>query len=209
MTSTRAFAATALSVAAALASLAAAPAAQAAACTATAGSFIGAASTDDVTLGGIDSSQCVISGVNPAQGPNGNTAGFDAAFGDAWSLLSKGPGSATIGGVTFTLGFSQGSGTWSLTTDQAATFDLVFALHASDHSGAFLFDNEKTFAGVTQNGSWSIQWLNNGGQVPGFSNINFFIRDVALSVPEPATYAMLFAGLVAGGFIAARRRAAR
>ncbi|HZT56051.1 MAG TPA: hypothetical protein VFA35_07490, partial [Burkholderiaceae bacterium] len=184
-TSTRTLVTTGLTLAGALAAAGAPSSAWAAACSATAGqtSFIANASTDDVTLGGIDSTQCVISGVNPAQGPDGNTSGFDAAFGDSWSLLSKGPGTATIGGVTFTLGFSQAAGTWSLTTDQAATFDLVFAMHASDHSGAFLFDNEKTFAGVTQNGSWSIQWLNNGGQTPGFSNVNFFVRDVGTTSP--------------------------
>jgi hypothetical protein len=186
--------------------------AQAAACSATSGqaSFIGSATTADVTLGGLDSSQCIISDVNPAQGLSGNTSGFDGAFGSGWSLLSKGPGSATIDGVNFTLTFTQPtgtSGTWTLTTDQNATFDLVFAMHASDHSGAFLFDDHTSFAATAQNGSWVIQWLNNGGAVPGFSNINFFVRDVVVDpVPEPATYGLLLAGLLAGGFLARRRR---
>jgi hypothetical protein len=185
--------------------------AQAAACTATSGqtSFIAGATTDDVTLGGMDSSQCIISGVNPAQGATGNTSGFDGAFGSGWSLLGKGAGSTTIDGVTFTLGFTQTtdtSGTWTLTTDKNATFDLVFAMHASDHSGAFLFDDHTSFAATAQNGGWVIQWLNNGGAVPGFSNINFFVRDIVAAVPEPATYGLLLAGLVVGGFMARRRR---
>lgn len=186
--------------------------AQAAACTAISGqdSFIGSASTDDVTLGGVDSSQCIISDVNPSQGPNGNTSGFDGAFGSGWSLISKGAGSATVDGVDFTLTFAQTTGTtgtWTLTTDQNATFDLVFAMHASDHSGAFLFDNHASFAGAAQDGSWVIQWLNNGEQVAGFSNVNFFVRDVTVTpVPEPASYALLLAGLVAGGFVTRRRR---
>jgi hypothetical protein len=198
-----------LALAVAVAALTGANAAQAAACTATAGfeSFIGAASTDDVTLGGMDSSMCVISGVNPSQGPNGNTTGFDGSFGSGWTLLSKGAGSATVDGVTFTLGFSQAAGTWSLTTDQNATYDLVFALHASDRSGAFLFDDHTSFASVTQDGTWSIEWLNNGGQVPGFSNINFFVRDVVTPVPEPETYALLLAGLGAISVVVRRRRA--
>lgn len=182
----------------------------AAACTATSGqaSFIGGASTDDVTLGGLDSSQCVISGVNPSQGPTGNASGFDGVFDSGWSLLSKGAGSASVGGVNFTLAFTQTTGTtgtWSLTTDQSASFDLVFAMHASDHSGAFLFDNHTSFASIAQGGSWVIQWLNKGGNVPGFSNVNFFVRDVS-PVPEPASYALLFAGLAAVGTIARRRR---
>lgn len=197
-------------VSAAFAALFGASAAQAAACTATSGqaSFIGTATTADVTLGGLDSSQCVISDVNPSQGPSGNTGGFDGAFGSGWSLIGKGPGSALIDGVNFTLAFTQPTGTtgtWSLTTDRNASFDFVFAMHASDHSGAFLFDNHSSFATVAQNGSWVIRWLNNGGNVPDFSNINFFVRDVVTPVPEPASYALLLAGLMAGGFLVRRR----
>lgn len=197
-----------VAVACAFGAVTASGVAQAAPCSAVAGSetFIGAASTDDVTLGGFDSSACVISGVNPAQGPDGNTSGFDGAFGGGWSLLSKGAGTATIDGVTFTLGFSQAAGTWTLTTDQTATYDLVFAMHASNRSGAFLFDDHTSFAGVLQNGTWAIQWLNNGGQVPGFSNVNFFVRDVVTPVPEPETYALLLAGLAAIGVASRRRR---
>jgi hypothetical protein len=181
--------------------------AQAAACTAVAGSesFIGAASTDDVTLGGLDSSLCIVSGVNPSQGLNGDTSGFDGAFGGGWSLISKGAGSATIAGVNFTLAFSLATGTWTLTTDRTATYDLVFAMHAADKSGAFLFDDHSSFASVAQDGSWRIEWLNNGGQVPGFSNLNFFVRDVVTPVPEPETYALLLAGLAALGVVARRR----
>lgn len=184
-------------------------AAHAAPCTATSGqaSFIGSATTADVTLGGLDSSQCIVSDVNPAQGPSGNTSGFDGAFGSGWSLLSKGPGSATIDGVNFTLAFTQltgTSGTWTLTTDRNATFDLVFAMHASDHSGAFLFDDQPVFASAP--GTWTIEWLNNGQQVPDFSNLTLFARDIATPVPEPETYALFLAGLGAVGFMAKRRR---
>ena len=198
---------------AALGALLAAPvAAQATSCTVASGfdSFIGAATTSDVTLGLHDASACVISGVNPASGPNGDTTGFDADFGGGWTLLGKGAGSASIGGVEYTLTFAQTgptAGTWSLTTDQDARFDLVFAVHAGGESGAFLFDDAATFANVAQTGSWNITWLNGGGNTPAFSNVTFFIRDaVAAAVPEPASYALLLSGLaLVAGFIARRK----
>jgi hypothetical protein len=202
-----------VAVAATLSAMLAAPAAAQTPCTATSGQagFIGGATTSDVTLGGQDSSACVISDVNPATGPTGDTSGFDGSFGADWTLLSKGPGSATIGGIEYTLTFAQTSpttGSWSLTTDQNASFDLVFALHAGGNSGAFLFDDASSFANVAQDGSWNIAWLNGGGNTPAFSNVTFFVRDgVAAAIPEPGSYALLLAGLVLGaGYIARRTR---
>ena len=178
------------------------------------GISVGTASTTDVTFAGMASDQCVISGVNPQQGPNGNTSGFDGTFGTGWSLLGKvtGSGSNTLGGVNFTWGFTQTTGTtgmWSLTADKNTTLDLVFAMHASDHSGAFLFDDHPMVANVVTPGTWSIHWLNNGGQVPDFSNVTLFARDVVMTpVPEPETYALMLAGLGIVGFMAKRRKVA-
>jgi hypothetical protein len=182
----------------------------AAACT---GVSIGTSQTSDVTFAGAASDACVISTVNPQAGPNGDTSGFDGTFGTGWSLLGKvtsPSGSNTLDGVNFTWGFTQTTGTtgtWSLMANQNVTLDLVFAMHASDHSGAFLFDDQSLVASAVTPGTWSIHWLNNGGQVPGFSNLTLFARDVVMTpVPEPETYAMLLAGIVAMGFIARRRR---
>jgi hypothetical protein len=182
----------------------------AAACT---GVNVGTSQTSDVTFAGAASDACVISTVNPQQGPNGNTSGFDGTFGTGWSLLGKvtsASGSSTLDGVDFTWGFTQTTGTtgtWSLMADQNVTLDLVFAMHASDHSGAFLFDNQALVANAVTPGTWSIHWLNNGDQVPDFSNLTLFARDIVTTpVPEPETYAMLLAGFAAMGFIARRRR---
>jgi len=182
----------------------------AAACT---GISLGTSSTNDVTFAGAASDQCVISAVNPQQGPDGNTSGFDSTFGSGWSLLGKvtsGTGSNTLDGVDFTWTFAQltaTTGTWSLVTDVNATFDLVFAMHAANRSGAFLFDDESTFANQVGAGTWIIHWLNNGGNVPDFSNLTLFARDVAVTpVPEPETYALFLAGLAAMSFVARRRR---
>ncbi|CAN5905229.1 hypothetical protein BH11PSE8_BH11PSE8_18350 [soil metagenome] len=190
-------------------------AATAAPCT---GTSVGSASTGDVTLGGFASDQCVISGVNPQQGPSGNTSGFDSAFGGGWTLLGKvdlngvvTAQPASVGGVAFDIDYLQGSGTtgtWSVTTDKAATFDLVFAMHGANRSGAFLFDNEATSANMTADGTWAIRWPNSGGNVPNYSSLTVFVRDVALApVPEPETYALMLAGLGVMGLVARRRRA--
>ena len=84
---------------------------------------------------------------------NGNTSGFAGDFGvGAWSLLGKvttRSGSSVLDGVTFTWDFVQTTGTtgtWTLEADQNVTLDLVFAMHASNRSGAFLFDDQSVFA---------------------------------------------------------------
>jgi hypothetical protein len=183
----------------------------AAACT---GINLGTSQTSDVTFDALASDACVISGVNPQAGPNGDTSGFSGTFGGGWSLLGKvtsSSGSNTLDGVNFTWGFTQTTGTtgtWSLMADQAVTMDLVFAMHASNHSGAFLFDDQPLVADAVTPGTWSIKWLNNGGNVPDFSNLTLFARDVTTPVPEPETYALMLAGIGAMGFVARRRKKA-
>lgn len=176
------------------------------------GSNVGGADTTDVTFAGAASDACVISGVNPQAGPNGNTSGFDGTFGGGWSLLGKvtsSSGSNTLGGVTFTWGFLQTTGTtgtWTLAASQNVTADFVFAMHASNNSGAFLFDDQTVFAETP--GTWKIEWVNNGGRVPNFSNLTLFARDITTPVPEPETYALFLAGLGMMGFMARRRKVA-
>lgn len=174
---------------------------------------VGSSQTSDVTFASIASDACVVANYNAQSGPGGNTSGFDPLpFGSGWSLLAKLPpssGSTTLDGVNFTWGFTgsgTGPGTWTLTADQNVTLDLVFAMHAGGYTGAFLFDDLALSAGT--DGSWEINWLNNGGRNPGYSNLTLFARDITTAVPEPETYALMLAGLGIMGFIAKRRRPA-
>ena len=192
-------------------------AAQAAACTTFgAGIDAGTSSTADVNYNGTDSTACVISGVNPQQGADGNISGFSSSFGSDWDMLAKvdangvvnGGNPIVYNGINFfssITGLPGTSGSWTLSSDQGVTLDLVFAMHASNRSGAFMFDDLALASGG--GGGWAINWLNNGGQVPNYSNLTLFVRDAVVTpVPEPETYALMLAGLAAVGFIARRRK---
>lgn len=199
-----------LSAAAVAAATLFATAANAAPCT---GVSLGTSATGDFTLGGVDSDACVISTVNPDQGPNGNPSGFSPTpFGTGWTLLAKvnSDSSPTLfDGVSFSwsLGPQSGkSGTWTFGADQTVKVDLVVAMHAANRSGAFLFDDLELSANAIQNGTWNIAWLNNGGEVPDYSNSSFWLRDVT-PVPEPSSYALALAGLGVLGLVVRRRKA--
>lgn len=198
------------------------------------------ASVDDITLGSGNGAHfadaMAYSDKNPAKGAAGNTAGFQSAFASdlygigAWSLLGKVEGGSVsdVGSDLFSFSFDLGTGkagTWSITnnsTSKDVTLDLTFAMHASDASTAFLFDEQTLMAGQTVQGTWKIEWLKSGN-VPGFSNLALFAREIsyspaalpgspaagipALPVPEPASWAMMLTGLGLIGLC--RRRAAQ
>lgn len=180
---------------------------------------IGSASVDDVTLAGDNADKLVYSSLNPMS--TGSLA-FSLAFWNTGSLFWSTLETVDSKYITdyssrfdFTFGKDKSgkTGTWSITnasTKYDAQLDLVLDIHASNASTAFLFDNTKIGAGQTLNGTWDIEWLNKGGQIPGFSNAVLFGRDLCLTtaipaVPEPGTLPMVAGGLALVA-LAARRK---
>jgi hypothetical protein len=167
---------------------------------------------------------------------SGTTAGFASSFADlaaadgsTWTQL----GSSAINGAdlgwNYTVAPSQKSGTFSITSNKTVVFDLAVAVHAGNASGAWLFDNMGLKANGTKNGTFAINWTNDGSQ-PDFSNIRLFARDLTVittaggaggganmganmgslgaisPVPEPQSYAMMLAALGAIAFVARHKR---
>ncbi|WBS00831.1 PEP-CTERM sorting domain-containing protein [Pseudoduganella sp. SL102] len=182
---------------------------------------IGSASAADVTLDGQAADAFAYeAGWNPHAGPNGDTSGFGTAFDGtgtgSFSLLDKYDHSsefANLGPLTFTFVDATGTqGLWTITntsTTTNITLDLVFAIHAGNQGGAWLFDNQTVLAGQSLQGDWEILWTVGQGQgnSPDFSNLTLFSRDVVTTpVPEPGTYAMLLAGLAVTAVVRRRRK---
>lgn len=163
--------------------------------------LIGTAGVSDITLDGsaADVFQYA-SGVNPQQGRSGNTSGFSSAFNSYgsgnWNMLSKFTSSAgnasaaTAGGVQMVFNKTDTRhGAWSITNTSASqdvTLDLVFAMHAGNGSGAWLFDNQFIGAGATVSGVWNLNVYNDGRQYADYSNLTFFSRNAVLTAPKPA-----------------------
>ncbi len=162
--------------------------------------LIGTASVSDITLGGsaADVFQYA-SAINPQKGKNGTTTGFSGAFDSYgtgnWGLLSKFTSSAgnnstaSSGGLQLVFNKSDSRhGTWSVTNTNATqdlTLDLVFAMHAGNGSGAWLFDNQFIGAGATVSGIWDLNVFNDGRQYADYSNLTLFSRNAALTTPKP------------------------
>ena len=180
----------------------------------------------DMTYNSANANDCygVVAGNEP-KASGDLTVGFNnlnLTWGTDWQFLAKdetdtaGSGTGTFGGINFTLSSTAGtSGSWTLTgvdTNGAGTppdlplfFDFVGMLKGSDSYALYLFDDVK-FDG-NDGGSWTISFLNNGGQIPALSHLNLYIRegdDPGQEIPEPGTLALLGLGLI--GISTLRRR---
>ncbi|HTH45276.1 MAG TPA: FxDxF family PEP-CTERM protein [Oxalicibacterium sp.] len=179
---------------------------------------IGNADVSDVTLNGQAADGIAFSTANGQAGPNGNSSVFDSVFTGPWSLLTKidsassfstgAVGAAGFQSMSFVLNSDNKSGSWSIRSATDMVVDLVLGIHAGGATTSFLFDNEHLAAGANNTGTFKIDWFNNGGNVPGYSNATFFYKDAMTvsAVPEPETYAMMLGGLALLGFVARRRK---
>lgn len=204
---------------------------------------IGSASTDDFTLGGASATACAVSTGNPQQA-NGTAGGShpqfvglpfttsyhdDAPATSNWIKIAAHGGSGSVSntgtsidglGLSLTatnLGSNQKSGDWTLGwTGGPGALDLLFTMHGGNTFGAFLFDDVVFGPGPdSETGTWKIEWHNNGGQFPGYSNLVLWARlgtepivtacvgeacnptEPEVPVPAPGTLAALGAGLLA------------
>jgi hypothetical protein len=182
---------------------------------------IGNADVSDVTLNGHAADGIAFSTADGQAGPNGNPGVFDSVFTGSWNLLTKvdstgliSSGSLASSGLfsamSFVLNPDGKTGNWSIVPTADLAIDLVLGIYAGGATTSFLFDNAQlSSAGNT--GSFKIDWFDNAGNVPAYSNLTFFYNigqstPPVSAVPEAETWAMMLGGLGLLGFMARRQR---
>lgn len=175
-------------------------------------------STSNMTFNGVAANDCYgIASGNDSLGAINALANWNGAgTADDWlyELRDNAPGNANAGtgnffGVNWTLQASLSSpGTWNLTGVGALpqTLDFVGVLKGSTSWAAYFFDNRTVTS--NNNGTFSIVFTNNGGNVPNLSHMSLYFRQGGgggnNNTPEPASLALVGAGLIAAA--ALRRR---
>ncbi|SNT39387.1 PEP-CTERM protein-sorting domain-containing protein [Noviherbaspirillum humi] len=146
---------------------------------------------------------------------NNNSSNF---FGGGWTGVVKddaGGGStegnnifngiqfalSALGNNTFTLNLTDTNPSAPL--NLPATFDLLGVLNGGNVDAAYFFDD--ILLDTSNNGSYTISFKNNGGQIPGLSHLDILVRDGRnTNVPEPGPLSLLAIGIM--GFMWVRRR---
>jgi hypothetical protein len=141
------------------------------------------------------------------------SSGTASLFGGSFTFTLAGPaGGATSG--TYTLSATDNNG--AAAPNFPIALDFLVAVKASDRYALYLFD-DVAFDG-SGGGSWSINYLNNGNQIPGLSHLQVYVREGASDrcpdctptpqgdLPEPASLALVGLALAASAGAARRRR---
>src|SRR5688572_10928242 len=131
---------------------------------------------------------------------NNEASGTANLFGGNFTFTITGPANGATT-AKYTLSATDNNG--ATTPNYPFLLDFVIALKASDRYALYFFDNV-VFDG-SGGGSWSIEYVNNGGQIPGLSHLAVFVREGSggipptVTVPEPTSLALLGLGLLAFG----------
>jgi hypothetical protein len=188
-------------------------------------------SRDNVTFRSIASDGCygVVSGNDSLNVLNG-VGGGSALFGGGWQAsVTDGGSDATLFGylgLNWTLSAPQTlqSGNWTLTIADPppislpVAVDMLVVLKGGSNWAGYYFDDEAFTISGSSAGTFNINFLNNGGQIPGLSHMTLYLRpgtppppcqpgdpNCGGTVPEPGTIALLGFGL-AGMALVRRRR---
>lgn len=169
---------------------------------------------DDVTFRGTAADDCygvVTSPKNPNVGGGAGSWTVNTLegglFGGEWDgfVKDEGPaGTTSYAGLNWMLNAPQNmtSGTWTLQVQDPPpasfpiTVDILAVLKASDRWAAYLFTAETFTRESLEAGTFEISFLNNGGKIPGLSNMTLYFREATpTQVAEPSTLAMIALGL--------------
>ena len=135
----------------------------------------------------------------------GDSSGTVALFGGSFTFTLNGPTTSQDAG-TYTISATDNNG--SAAPNYPFNVDIVVAIKASNRYALYFFD-DVAFDG-SAGGNWSIEYVNNGGQIPDLSHMIVFAREGSTgtitpqAVPLPATGALL--ALALGGLGWTRRK---
>jgi len=180
--------------------------------------YEGSLDESDVTWEGSDADDCY-----GAVDGNDSASAVGDAFGGIWEELTKADdigdspvtSTGSYMGVDFELTSDNGtSGDWTLSWAENTagalplTLDFTVGIKGADSYGLWFFD-DITFASDpnTGTGTWSISWLNNGGNNPNISHFTLYVREGTTTVAEPATLGLLGLSMLGLGYARRRRTA--